>query len=76
MLFVVDKFALGKVPLRVIPFYPNDIIPTILQKTFPCSSYQKAKGVKPGNLPKSNAIPEIGEQWLETYFRFTGLRVV
>jgi hypothetical protein len=74
--FVVDKFALGKVPLRVLLFYPNNIIPPILHKTISCSPYQKAKGAKPGNLPKSNAISEIGEQWLETYVRFTGLRVV
>ena len=74
--FVVDKFALGKVPLRVLLFYPNDIIPRMLHKTFSCSSYQKVEGAKPGNLPKSNVISEIGEQWLEKYVRFTGLRVV
>jgi len=25
---------------------------------------------KPGNLPKSNALLEIGEHWIEKYFHF------
>ena len=48
----------------------------MLHETFSCSSYQKDKGTKPGDLPKSNALSEIGKQWIEKYFGFTGLRVV
>jgi hypothetical protein len=33
-------------------------------------SYQKDKQSKPGNLPKSNALSEIGEQWIEKYRHF------
>jgi hypothetical protein len=29
-----------------------------------------ARRVKPGNLPKSSYISEIGEHWLENYFHF------
>jgi hypothetical protein len=31
-------------------------------------SYQKDKQVKPKSLPKSNALSEIGEHWLESTF--------
>lgn len=35
-----------------------------------CCSYQKDKLSNPGNLPKSNAVPEIGKLWIEDYFDF------
>jgi hypothetical protein len=41
-------------------------------------SYQKAKFTKPGNLPKSNALSEIEERWIEEYGHlsvFEGLTV-
>ena len=31
-------------------------------------SYQKDKQTKPGNLPKSSAVPEIGYHWVEEDF--------
>jgi hypothetical protein len=33
-----------------------------------CCSYQKNKLAQPGNLPKRNALSEIGEHWKEKYF--------
>jgi hypothetical protein len=33
-------------------------------------SYQKDKWENPGNLPKSNALWEIGENLIEMYFQF------
>jgi len=44
-----------------------------------CCSYQKDKGRKSGSLPKSNALLEIGEHWIEKYFHFAvfkGIRAV
>jgi hypothetical protein len=35
-----------------------------------CCSYQKGKRGKPGNLPKSDALSEIGKKWTEIYFHF------
>jgi hypothetical protein len=41
-------------------------------------SYQKCKRAKTGNLPKSNALSEIGEYWKEKFFHlcfvFKGLQ--
>ena len=31
-------------------------------------SYHQDKYAQPGNLPKSNALSEIGEHWIEKYF--------
>ena len=36
----------------------------------PCSYYQKDKWAKPGNLPKSNALSEIEEHWIQKCFHF------
>jgi len=33
--------------------------------------YQKDKQAKPGFLPHSNVLSEIGERWRETYLPFT-----
>jgi hypothetical protein len=33
--------------------------------------YQKDKQAKPGFLPQSNVLSEIGERWIETYLPFT-----
>ena len=44
-----------------------------------CCSYQKGKWTKLGNLPKSNALSGIGEQWIEKYYHlasvFKGLNI-
>jgi len=51
---------------------------------FPCRNYStstphflclhvaltRTKEAKPGNLPKSRALPELGDQWVENYFHF------
>ena len=31
-------------------------------------SYQKDKGVMPGNYPPKNELPELGKRWIEKYF--------
>jgi hypothetical protein len=38
--------------------------------------HQKEKGAKLRNLPKNNALSEIGENWIEKYFHlaFAGLK--
>jgi hypothetical protein len=36
-------------------------------------SFQKDKRAKPGNLPKSKAVSEIGEHWTEKDLHFLGL---
>jgi hypothetical protein len=41
---------------------------SILIHTSTCCCYEKDKWAKPGHLPKSNAIKEIGEHWIEKYF--------
>jgi hypothetical protein len=44
-----------------------------------CCSNQTDKGQKPGSLPKTNALLEIGEHWIEKCFHFAifkGIRAV
>ena len=41
---------------------------TLIFATF--RSYQKDKQSKPGNIPKRNALSEIGEHWIEKYCHF------
>jgi hypothetical protein len=63
---MVDEVALGQVFLQVFPLV--NIIPPVLR--IHCQlrcSYQKDKRTKPGNLPKSNGVPENGEHWIEEY---------
>jgi len=40
-----------------------------------CCSYQKDKWAKPGNLPESNALSELGEHWKENLV-FQALKLV
>ena len=41
-----------------------------------CCSYQKDKGQTPGSIPKSNALLEIGEYWIEKYFHFAVFKAI
>ena len=69
--FVVDKVAEGQVFLRVFLFTPAIIHPMV-HNSYASSrcSYQKDKRAKPVNFPKSNAVSEMGEHWIERYFGF------
>ena len=69
MRFVVDKVALGQVFALVIRFSPCQHHSTNAPYSFSdtCCSYQKDKGEKSVNLPKSNSVSEIGEYWTEKY---------
>ena len=44
-----------------------------LSSSSACCSYQKGKRAKPGNLPKSNTLLEIGEHCIEKHFHFVHL---
>jgi hypothetical protein len=47
------------------------VIPSIHEGSLSvCYSYQRDKRAKPGNLPKSNALSEVRERWVERYFYF------
>jgi hypothetical protein len=67
---MVDKVALAHAIPPVLRFSPASITPpmlhTDLQLTY--CSYQKDKGAKRGNIPKSCDLSEIGENWIEKFF--------
>jgi hypothetical protein len=67
---VVDKVALRQFFSPNTSVFPVSVIPpmlrTHLKSTF--CIYQKDKQAKPGDLPKSNNLPEIEEYWIEKYF--------
>jgi hypothetical protein len=70
--FVVDKVAEGQVFLRVFLFTPVNIIHPMVHNSYASTRcyYQKDKRAKPVNFPKSNAVSEMGEHWIERYFVF------
>lgn len=39
--------------------------------TSTCCPYQKNKEAKPGNLPESDGLSEIGENWIGKYFKLS-----
>jgi hypothetical protein len=64
--FVV-KVALGQVFSPSTSIYPCQYHSTysLYSSISTCCSYQKDKRAKPGNLPKSNVLSEIGENCIE-----------
>jgi hypothetical protein len=64
MRFVVDKMTLGQVFLQVLRCFPCQYQSTnaLLSSSCTSCSYQKDKRAEAGNLPKSNALSDIGEQ--------------
>jgi hypothetical protein len=64
---VVDKVTLGQVFLQVLRFHPVSIIQPMLHTHLHLyvAHTRRDKSAKPGNLPKSNALSEIGEHWRE-----------
>ena len=67
---VVEKVALGQVPLRVIGvFFSCQYFSTNTPYSSSTCSYQKDKRAKHGNLPGSFGN---GEHWMEMYFHCLG----
>jgi hypothetical protein len=68
--FVVDKPALGQVFLSALGFFPVTTIPPMLHNHLHLhvAVNQSGKWAKPGNLPKSNGLSEIGKGWVEKSF--------
>ena len=72
MIFVVDNVALGQDFLQVLWISAVSVITTDAPSSFSftCCSFQKDKREKPGNLPKSNSLFEIGGRCRDKYFSF------
>jgi hypothetical protein len=68
--FVVDKVARDRFFSEYFCFPHVNIILQMLLIFISTLLYQKDKRAKPGNLPESNALSEIGENWIEKYFHF------
>jgi hypothetical protein len=66
--FVVNKVALEQVFPDCLGFDHSTNAP--YASSYKCSSYQKGKRVKPGDLPKSNALSENGGHWIEKDLHF------
>jgi hypothetical protein len=59
--FVLDKITLGQVFLQVLQFsLQYHSINSQYSSSSTCHTYQTDKRTKPGNLPKRNALSEIG----------------
>jgi len=70
---VMDKATLGQVvfPLSTSAFSCQyHFTNASYSSSSTCCSYQKDRQVKPRNLPKSNALSEIGKCWIEQQFHF------
>jgi hypothetical protein len=67
--FVVDKVALGQALLPSTSFFPRRCHSTKASylSSPACCSFQNNERAKSGSLPKSNAVSEIGENWVEKY---------
>jgi branched-subunit amino acid transport protein len=71
--FVVDKVALGQVFLRVLRFSHVNIIPPLVLThlhLYGAVSRRTDKWAKPGNVPNTSILSEIGEQLTEKNFHF------
>jgi hypothetical protein len=70
--FNCEVVPLGLVFLRVLGVFTVNIISTnaALSSSGTCSCYQKEKRTKPGSLPKSSSLLEIGEHQIENYYHF------
>jgi hypothetical protein len=66
--FVVDKITLQQGFPQVLRFSLAVSIHLILTSIYTLF-LPKNKWKKRGNLPKSSALSQIGEQWIEKYFR-------
>jgi hypothetical protein len=73
--FGVDKRQWATGFSDYIGFPPAQVYSTIApySPSCTCSSYQKDKREKAGNLPKSNAVLETEKHWTQKYFRFAML---
>jgi hypothetical protein len=71
--FVVDKVALGKLFLSVLPFPPVSIIPPVLHTHLhlQVALTRRTNGPSLGTL-KSNAVLEIRKDWIQNTFTFLG----
>jgi hypothetical protein len=75
---VVDKVALGKDFLRILPLSPVSIITPMPRDILHVhvANIQKAKRAKPGNCPASSAVAEVRKHWIGKYSqRFKLLKV-
>jgi hypothetical protein len=73
--FVVEKVVLGQSFLQVLWIYVISVISidAPFSSSFTCYFSRKEKREKSGNPPKSNSVLEIGENWIEEYFRCFGM---
>jgi len=71
--FVVAKLAPGQGFLRVLRCYPVSVILPMHHTHFylQAALTRKTKQPKPGNLPKSSAVSEIRDHWVEKDFNFS-----
>ena len=69
VVFIVDRVTQGQVYPWVRQFFTVSNIPSALHpSSSTCCSYQQDERTKLGNLPKRNALSEIGKNWTEKYF--------
>jgi hypothetical protein len=70
--FVVDAMVLGHVFFRVHLFSPVCIIPPMLRTHLHAhvALNQKDKRAKPGNLPRSNALFSVGDNYVTKNLQF------
>jgi len=64
------------VALQVLRFPPASATPPMLHPSSTCYFHQKGKWAKPGNLPKSNYLSQIGEHWTEQKFHLVFIQLI